>query len=68
MVPQLASQMTISGEDLNARPILRNTDILEAAPGLAVVQHGGGASGADHLIRARVEKLAGCGTKGVGSG
>ena len=33
VVPQLASQMTISGEDLNARPILRSTDILEAAPG-----------------------------------
>jgi hypothetical protein len=32
VVPQLASQMTISGEDLNARPILRSTDILEAAP------------------------------------
>src|SRR6476661_6163577 len=27
VVPQLASQMTISGEDLNARPILRSTDI-----------------------------------------
>ena len=51
MVPQLASQMTISGEDLNARPILRSTDILEAAPGLAIVQHSGSGKANQYYLR-----------------
>jgi opacity protein-like surface antigen/outer membrane receptor protein involved in Fe transport len=51
VVPQLASQMTISGEDLNARPILRSTDILEAAPGLAVVQHSGSGKANQYYLR-----------------
>src|SRR5436189_54453 len=51
VVPQLASQMTISGEDLNARPILRSTDILEAAPGLPVVQHSGSGKANQYYLR-----------------
>ena len=39
VVPQLASQMTISGQDLNARPVTDPAQVLEAAPGLAVVLH-----------------------------
>ncbi len=51
MVPQLASQMTISGEDLNARPIARPGEILEAAPGLAVVQHSGDGKANQYYLR-----------------
>ena len=51
MVPQLASQMTISGEDLNARPVATNTEILEAAPGLAVVQHSGSGKANQYYLR-----------------
>jgi opacity protein-like surface antigen len=39
VVPQLASQMTISGADLNARPIARPGEIVEAAPGLMAIDH-----------------------------
>ena len=51
MVPQLASQMTISGEDLNARPIAHSPDILEAAPGLAIVQHSGSGKANQYYLR-----------------
>ena len=54
-VPQLASQMTISGAELNSRPMATNTEILEAAPGLAVVQHSVGQRflGSNHIRRPR---------------
>ena len=51
MVPQLASQMTISGEDLNARPIAHSPEILEATPGLAVVQHSGSGKANQYYLR-----------------
>ena len=51
MVPQLASQMTISGEDLNARPIAHSPEILEAAPGLAIVQHSGDGKANQYYLR-----------------
>jgi hypothetical protein len=41
VVPQMASQMVISGANLNSRPVSESAEILEAAPGLAVVQHSG---------------------------
>jgi opacity protein-like surface antigen len=50
-VPQLASQMTISGEDLNARPIAHSPEILEATPGLAVVQHSGSGKANQYYLR-----------------
>ena len=50
-MPQLASQMTVSGEDLNARPIARGPEILEAAPGLAVVQHSGSGKANQYYLR-----------------
>ncbi len=37
VVPTLASQMTVSGRDLNARPITRPGEIVEAAPGLTAI-------------------------------
>jgi opacity protein-like surface antigen/outer membrane receptor protein involved in Fe transport len=51
VVPQLASQMTISGQDLNARPVLQPAEILEAAPGLAVVQHSGPGKANQYFLR-----------------
>jgi outer membrane receptor protein involved in Fe transport len=50
-VPQLASQTTISGADLNSRPTVQSTDILEAAPGLAVVQHSGSGKANQYYLR-----------------
>jgi opacity protein-like surface antigen len=50
-VPQLASQTTISGADLNARPIARPGEILEAAPGLAVVMHADGGKANQYYLR-----------------
>lgn len=47
----MASQITISGHDLNARPIVRPGDILEAAPGLAVVMHADGGKANQYYLR-----------------
>ena len=49
--PTMASQMTISGQDLNARPIARPGEILEAAPGLAVVMHADGGKANQYYLR-----------------
>jgi opacity protein-like surface antigen len=43
--------MTISGEDLNARPIAHSPEILEAAPGLAIVQHSGSGKANQYYLR-----------------
>jgi opacity protein-like surface antigen len=51
VVRQLASQVTISGEDLNARPIAQSPEILEATPGLAVVQHSGSGKANQYYLR-----------------
>jgi opacity protein-like surface antigen/outer membrane receptor protein involved in Fe transport len=51
VVPQLASQMTIPGAELNSRPVATNTEILEAAPGLAVVQHSGSGKANQYYLR-----------------
>jgi opacity protein-like surface antigen len=37
--PQMASQMTVSGEDINARPMTRSGEVVEAAPGLIAIEH-----------------------------
>jgi len=47
----MASQMTVSGEDLNARPVTRPGEILEAAPGLAVVMHADGGKANQYYLR-----------------
>jgi hypothetical protein len=49
--PSLASQMTITGQDLNARPIARPGEILEAVPGLAVVMHADGGKANQYYLR-----------------
>ena len=47
----MASQMTISGRDLNARAVTRPGEILEAAPGLAVVAHADGGKANQYYLR-----------------
>jgi hypothetical protein len=37
----MASQMKVTGDELNARPITRPGEVVEAAPGLIVTQHSG---------------------------
>jgi hypothetical protein len=51
VAPTLASQMAISGQDLNARPVTRPGEILEAAPGLAVVMHADGGKANQYYLR-----------------
>ena len=49
--PSLASQMTVTGDDLNARPVTRPGEILEAAPGLIVTQHSGDGKANQYFLR-----------------
>jgi opacity protein-like surface antigen/outer membrane receptor protein involved in Fe transport len=51
IVPQLASQMTVSGADLNARPITRPGEIVEAAPGLMAIDHADGGKANQYYLR-----------------
>ena len=49
--PNMASQMTVSGEELNARPVTRPGEILEATPGLIVTQHSGEGKANQYFLR-----------------
>src|SRR5690348_853231 len=49
--PQLASQMTVSGADLNTRPVTRPSELLEATPGLIVTQHSGEGKANQYFLR-----------------
>ena len=49
--PQLASQMTVSGAELNTRPVTRPGELLEAAPGLIVTQHSGEGKANQYFLR-----------------
>jgi opacity protein-like surface antigen/outer membrane receptor protein involved in Fe transport len=51
IVPQMASQMVITGAQLNSRPVSEPAEILEAAPGLAVVQHSGSGKANQYYLR-----------------
>ena len=51
IAPNLASQLTVPGEELNARPTTRPGEILEAAPGLIVTQHSGEGKANQYLLR-----------------
>ncbi len=51
VAPSLASQMTISGEDLNARPVTRPGELLEAAPGLMVIMHADAGKANQYYLR-----------------
>jgi opacity protein-like surface antigen len=47
----MASQMVISAAQLNSRPVSEPAEILEAAPGLAVVQHSGAGKANQYYLR-----------------
>lgn len=51
-IPQsVASQITVSGEDLRARPATRPGELLEAVPGLIVTQHSGEGKANQYFLR-----------------
>ncbi len=49
--PNMASQITVDGEALNARPAARPGEILEAVPGLIVTQHSGEGKANQYFLR-----------------
>src|SRR6266852_5043927 len=49
--PSMASQMDVTGADLNARPVTRPGEVLEAAPGLIVTQHSGEGKANQYFLR-----------------
>jgi outer membrane receptor protein involved in Fe transport len=49
--PGMASQMTVTGAELNARPVTRPGEIVEAAPGLIVTQHSGEGKANQYFLR-----------------
>lgn len=49
--PSMASQTTITGEALNARPVTRPGEVLEAVPGLIVTQHSGEGKANQYFLR-----------------
>jgi outer membrane receptor protein involved in Fe transport len=51
VAPSMAGQMTVSGQDLNERAVTRPGEILEAAPGLAVVAHADGGKANQYYLR-----------------
>ncbi|TPQ35631.1 TonB-dependent receptor [Bradyrhizobium guangdongense] len=51
VAPSMASQITVSGEELNARPVTRPGEVLEAVPGLIVTQHSGEGKANQYFLR-----------------
>jgi hypothetical protein len=49
--PGMARQMTATGDDLNARPVTRPGEVLEAATGLIVTQHSGEGKADRYFLR-----------------
>jgi outer membrane receptor protein involved in Fe transport len=49
--PAAASERQISGEQLNARPVSRVGEVLEAVPGLIVTQHSGEGKANQYFLR-----------------
>jgi len=47
----MASQMTVTGTELNTRPVTRPGELLEAAPGLIVTQHSGEGKANQYFLR-----------------
>ncbi|WP_128924932.1 TonB-dependent receptor [Bradyrhizobium guangxiense] len=50
-LPGMASELTISGAELNARPFTRPGEALEAVPGLIVTQHSGEGKANQYFLR-----------------
>jgi hypothetical protein len=51
VAPNLVSQLTIPGDELNLRPVTRPGEILEAVPGLIVTQHSGEGKANQYFLR-----------------
>ena len=49
--PAMASEMTVSGKEINDRPVTRPGEVLEAAPGLIVTQHSGEGKANQYFLR-----------------
>jgi len=49
--PGMASEITVSGEEVNARPFTRPGEALEAVPGLIVTQHSGEGKANQYFLR-----------------
>lgn len=49
--PSMASELTVSGETINARPFTRPGEALEAVPGLIVTQHSGEGKANQYFLR-----------------
>ncbi|MHC4043928.1 TonB-dependent receptor [Bradyrhizobium sp. 23AC] len=49
--PSMASEISVSGEEINARPFTRPGEALEAVPGLIVTQHSGEGKANQYLLR-----------------
>lgn len=49
--PGMASEITVSGDDINARPFTRPGEALEAVPGLIVTQHSGEGKANQYFLR-----------------
>lgn len=49
--PSMASEITVSGEEINARPFTRPGEALEAVPGLIVTQHSGEGKANQYFLR-----------------
>jgi outer membrane receptor protein involved in Fe transport len=47
----MASQMVVTGQELNARPVTRPGEVLEAVPGLIVTQHSGEGKANQYFLR-----------------
>jgi outer membrane receptor protein involved in Fe transport len=47
----MASQTSVTGEELNARPVSRPGELLEAVPGLIVTQHSGEGKANQYFLR-----------------
>jgi len=51
LAPSLASEITVPGTEVNARPATRPGEVLETAPGLIVTQHSGEGKANQYFLR-----------------
>jgi len=49
--PAMASEMTVSGKEINERPVTRPGEVLEVVPGLIVTQHSGEGKANQYFLR-----------------
>ncbi|WP_408581392.1 TonB-dependent receptor plug domain-containing protein [Bradyrhizobium barranii] len=49
--PGMASEITVSGDEINARPFMRPGEALEVVPGLIVTQHSGEGKANQYFLR-----------------